>query len=142
MNQKIGIVKMMMSIVAIMCTALIISEGCNQLVESGPESDYQITDWNFMYQHDNQTDMICGNAPYAIVGTPEGMNVQLTVTELTTLEITANVTYTDMVNRTYQRTFVGGIHQYYPGYYSVNLDSENNYQVGTYDVIEVKATKI
>ena len=134
--------KIMISITALVCMALIVSAGCNQLVVSGPESGYQITDWNFMYQHGNETDMICGNAPYAIVGTPAAMNAQMTVTEAVTLQITANVTYTDMVNNTYQRTFDGGTSTYYPGYYPVDLSSEYNYQVGTYDVIEVKATKI
>ncbi len=142
MNNNNKIIRGIMSIAALLCMALAVSAGCNQLVVSGPESGYQMTNWNFAYQHDNQTDMICGNAPYEIVGTPESMNVQITVTEVVTLEITANVTYTDMMNRTYQRTFVGGVHQYYPGYHVVYLSSEYNYQVGTYDVDEVKATKI
>ena len=134
--------KMIYSILALSCMALIVSGGCNQLIVSSPESGFAITDWNFMYQHGNETDMICGNAPYNIVGTPEGMNVQMTVTEVVTLEITANVTYTDMVNNTYQRTFTAGNHQYYPGYHSVDLSSEYNYQVGTYDVIDVTARRI
>ncbi len=131
-----------MSIAALMCMALIVSAGCNQLVVSSPESGFAITDWNFMYQHGNETDMICGAAPYEIVGTPEGMNVQLTVTEVVTLEITANVTYSDMVGRNYTRTFKAPASIYYPGYHSVDLSSEYNYQVGTYDVIDVTARRI
>lgn len=134
--------KIMISITALVCMALIVSAGCNQLIVAGPESGYQITDWNFMYQHGNETDMICGNAPYAIVGTPAAMNAQMTVTEAVTLQITANVTYTDMVGNNYTRTFTSGTHSYYPGYHSVDLSSEYNYQVGTYDVIDVTARRI
>jgi hypothetical protein len=134
--------KMIMGFMGMLCTALIVSAGCNQLVVQAPAEGYQITDWNFMYQHGNETSMICGNAPYGIVGTPATMNAQLTVTEQVSLQITANVTYTDMVNRSYHRSFTSGIKQYYPGYHTVDLRSESNYQVGTYDVIDVTARKV
>lgn len=131
-----------MSLIMLACMALAVSAGCNQLTVSAPDAGFAITDWNFMYQHGNETDMICGNAPYAIVGTPEGINVQLTVTEQSYLVVSANVTYTDMVGRNYTRMFIAPAQTYYPGYYSVDLVSEYNYQVGTYDVVQVKAIKV
>ncbi len=138
MNMRTGII----SVLALVCMAMVGSAGCNHLTISAPPDGYSLTDWSFMYQvNENETNMICGNAPNGIIGTPEGMFVQMTVTNITTLSITANVTYTDVVGRNYTRIFRSPVQVYYPGYYGVDLVSEYsyNYQVGEYNVVEVQA---
>ncbi len=120
MNMRTGII----SVLALVCMAMVGSAGCNHLTISAPPDGYSLTDWSFMYQvNENETNMICGNAPNGIIGTPEGMFVQMTVTNITTLSITANVTYTDVVGRNYTRIFRSPVQVYYPGYYGVDLFS-------------------